>query len=183
MIQLVNQETSYAIHLKDNGRLVDDSITGIKIICRVKTVQLNNVNAGVLDKAGDMYIADTFNYKIRMVITDNITTTNNILLLVILLTRELLLILVITFLVQCQHWMIPMLLLLTKMETSTSLILQIKEFEWYSKLIIRSLLWLIIRFRIAPHWFPSNKYTPSKSWILMHLLAPELLLQRISWWF
>ena len=68
MIQLVNLETSYTINLKDNGRLVDDSITGIKIICRAKTVQLNNVNAVVLDNAGDMYIADTFNYRIRMVI-------------------------------------------------------------------------------------------------------------------
>ena len=68
MIQLVNLEISYTIHLKDNGRLVDDSITGIKIIYHVKTAQLNSVNAGVLDNAGDMYIADTFNYRIRMVI-------------------------------------------------------------------------------------------------------------------
>ena len=54
MIQLVNLETSYTIHLKDNGRLVDDSITGIKIICRAKTAQLNTVNTVVLDNAGNM---------------------------------------------------------------------------------------------------------------------------------
>ena len=68
MIQLVNLETSYTIHLKDNGGLVDDIIAGIKIIYRVKTAQLNTVNAGVLDKAGNMYIADTFDNRIRMVI-------------------------------------------------------------------------------------------------------------------
>ena len=68
MIQLVNLETSYTIHLKDNGGLVDDSITGIKIICRVKTAQLNSVNTVVLDNAGNMYIADTFNYRIQIVI-------------------------------------------------------------------------------------------------------------------
>jgi hypothetical protein len=47
----------------------------------------------------------------------------------------------------------------------------IRDYRWSSVFIIS----IENYFRVAPHWLLSNKYTPSRSQGLMHVLALELL--------